>query len=232
MKWAYGITTVPDRKFSYLPKTVESLKKAGFHTPTLFVDGPTLDYSGFKLPIVRRYNKIMAFGNWWLSLMELWIRNPKADRFAIFQDDFLTYPYLREYLESCELADDTFWNLLTFPENERLRPKDHVGWYMSNQRGRGAVALVFSAKRLYNLLLDPLLMAKPRDRSLAHRSIDGSLITAMAKAEVKELVHYPTLVYHIGDCSTIGNYQHKKSTSFQGEGFDARQLIKQGVPNG
>ena len=223
MDWAYGITTVPDRRYNYLPRTVASLKEAGFDKPTLFVDGPLGDYSDYKLEVVHRSSKIRAYGNWLLSLMELWIRHPHAHRFAIFQDDFVTYRNLRIYLEHHELPDDRYWNLYTFPQNEDL--KKGLGWYMSNQRGRGAVALVFSNEVVFKLLSHPMIIAKPKSESNPHRNIDGLIITIMAHLLMKEWVHYPTLLQHIGDCSTIGNRQHEKPLSFQGEDFDAINLL-------
>lgn len=225
MNWAYGVITVPERRYKYLPKTLESLKQAGFRTPTLFVDGHLGSFKEFNLPIVKRYSRIHAFGNWILALLELWIRNPRADRFAIFQDDFITYPNLKEYLDTCELKSDQYWNLLTFPQNEALWDRKTLGWYPSNQFGRGAVALVFNYDCLYKILTSPYIMAKPRNKDNPHRSIDGCLVTSMTKSGVTEMVHYPTLIYHIGDGTSIGNRQHAKPASFQGQSFDAKRLI-------
>jgi hypothetical protein len=39
--WAYGITTVPSRLTTLLPRTITSLAAAGFDKPHLFVDGGT-----------------------------------------------------------------------------------------------------------------------------------------------------------------------------------------------
>ena len=224
MKWAYGITTVPERRYNYLPSTIKSLKAAGFHKPTLFVDGPTGDYSEFNLSTVRRSEKILAFGNWLLSLMELWIRQPRADRFAIFQDDFITYKNLRSYLERFDLPDDRYWNLYTFPQNEDIREKNYIGWYPSNQRGRGAVALVFNNRTTFRLLINPILVAKPAATTNSHRSIDGVVLGSLFSIDVREYIHYPTLTQHTGDCSSIGNKQHAKPSSWLGEDFDATKL--------
>lgn len=228
MDWAYGITTVAERRYNYLPSTITSLKAAGFDNPMVFVDGPTGDYTEFgNLAIVHRSSKILAFGNWFLALLELWIRNPRADRFAIFQDDFITYKNLKTYLENCDnLEDNQYWNLYTFPQNEDLhKDKRAYGWFLSNQRGRGAVALIFNNNLVYRLLTHPLLMNKPKEEKNPHRSIDGTVITAMWDLKVSEVVHYPTLIMHTGDCSSIGNRQHDKPTSFLGEDFDAVKLF-------
>jgi len=227
MDWAYGITTVPERQFNYLPRTIESLKNAGFDLPTLFVDGSNSksnEFEKYNLPVVYRSSKIRAYGNWLLGLMELWIRNPHADKYAMFQDDFVTYKNLRTYLDSFETGNEEYLNLLTFPQNEAIS-KGIPGWFPSNQRGRGAVALVFNRHVLLKLLGNELMLAKPAAKRHSDRSIDGVLVTAMNKIGIREKVHYPTLVFHIGDCSSIGNRQHVKPTSFKGEDFDAIELI-------
>lgn len=224
MSWAYGITTVPERQHSYFSQTLESLIAAGFDTPTIFVDGSSGDYSKYDLPVVHRSSKIQAFGNWALAMYELWIRNPKAQRFALFQDDMVTYRNLKQYLDRCEMPPHTYWNLYTFPQNENLC-KGERGWYHSNQRGRGAVALVFSAPVVYKLMTAEKFFDKPRANRNPHRSIDGVICDSLIPQGVKEMVHYPTLTQHIGECSSIGNPQHSRPDSWLGQEYDATEML-------
>ena len=226
MEWAYRITTTPDRQYNYFPKTLEALKVGGFTHPTIFVDDhhSTGTYERYGLPVVYRNSKIRAYGHWLMSLLELWIRYP-VQRFAIFQDDFVCYRNLRQYLDNCHLPDDGYWNLLTFPQNEALAPPNRIGWYPSNQRGRGAVALVFGHTAVFKLLTNQMVMAKPKAKENPDRCIDGLIVTAANNMGLKEWCHYPTLVYHMGDCSSIGNRQHVKSRSFRGEDYDAMEMI-------
>lgn len=227
MSWAYGITTIPERRFKYLPRTIESLSKAGFDTPTLFVDGEPSDlYKEFELTTVFRSSQIRAYGNWILSLMELWIRYPRATRYAIFQDDIIVSNNLRQYLNKFPLTDRYYWNLFTFPQNEILKPPGiKHGWYPSNQRGRGALALVFSNNTVFRLLTSENIQAKPRAGRNPHRSIDGVVQTAATRKKILEFVHYPTLVQHIGTCSSIGNPRHDRPESFKGEDYDLMELL-------
>lgn len=225
MKWAYGITTVPERRYNYLPSTIASLKAGGFTHPVLFVDGPSGDFSEFALETVKRSSKIMAWGNWYLALLELWIRNPFADRYAIFQDDFITYKNLRPYLERCQLKDNQYWNLLTFPENESRNPERKIGWYTSNQRGRGAVGLVFPNSAVGKFISHPEIIYKSADKRCPAKNIDGTVVNTAVKLGIREMVHMPTLIHHTGDCSAIGNPQHQKPSSFKGDSFDALDLI-------
>lgn len=243
MIWSYGLTTVPRRRTNVLPRTLASLKDAGFDKPTLFVDGISRDDATawereFGLPVVNRSPQIGAFGNWVLGLVELCIRNPRADRFAIFQDDFVTYPNLRQYLERSNMPEDGYCNLYSFPSNEIIRPKE-VGWYEARplegknatlyhgkpgQTNRGAVALVFSRAAVIKLFSSEHLATKPFEARDPTKRIDGCVGTALNKAGFREYVHNPSLVQHTGAVSAMGNLPHKKSQTFRGENFDAMRL--------
>lgn len=232
--WAYGVTTVPSRRDSLLPRTLDSLKRAGFPSPRLFVDGCQPEYAGswhdeFGLEVTTRWPTIRTFGNWTLGLAELYIREPHADRYAMFQDDFITYPNLRPYLEDCPYPEKGYWNLYTFPSNQTLCPKDEAGnrregWFLANQMGRGAVALVFDRLTVHTLLTHQHMVERPMDPRRGHRSIDGGIVTALRKAGWSEYCHNPSLVQHTGDISSMGNKPHKKAESWRGEEFDARKI--------
>jgi len=230
IKWAYGITTVPERIDDLFPGTLNSLKNAGFESPHVFVDGGSdlTAYSKFDLEVTLRGSQnVRTAGNWVLSLYELYIRNPTADRYAIFQDDFVTYKNLREYLEKCEFPSHGYWNLYTFPANQELAPdQESVGWYLSNQYGRGAVALVFSLEGVTKLLTSQHMIMRPQDPRRGWRAVDGGVVTALKKEGWKEYVHNPSLVQHTGDISAMRNKPHKKAESFRGEEFDAMELLK------
>jgi len=232
--WEYGLTTVPKRiTDGTLQKTLESLNKAGFTNPRLFIDGlPNSELGEFsKLRITCHSEAIRIYGNFHLGLSELYIRNPNADRFAMFQDDFVTYPGLREYLEQCEYPTKGYWNLYTFPENQK--PKD--GWYLSNQLGKGAVALVFNNDAVRTLLNSTHWINRhtlaPKDNRRTWKFIDGGIVEAMRQAGYKEYVHNPSLVQHTGLRSTLGNSRHALTKSFKGEQFNAMSLVKRPAPH-
>lgn len=230
-KWTYGVTTVPTRRDDLLPRTLLSLKTAGFDKPRLFVDGtddPRSWEREFNLEVTARFPHIRTFGNWILSLAELYIREPTSDRYAIFQDDFVTYKNLRAYLHSLPFPERAYWNLYTFPSNQKLCPDEgrHVGWYKSNQLGRGAVGLVFSREGVKTLFENRAhIIDRPEHVGRGWKAVDGGVVEAMRKAGWTELVHNPSLVQHTGDISAMGNRPHKKASSFRGEEFDARELI-------
>lgn len=242
MKWEYGVTTVPSRRDELLPRTLASLKRGGFNTPTLFVDGekdPESWRDEFKLEVVTRWPVIRTFGNWTLAIAELYIRNPTADRYAIFQDDFVTCLGLREYLSACEYPRKGYLNLYTFASNTlgNLRkhgltdkPLDYQGWYPSNQNGRGAVALVFDNEAVITLLTHEFFVNRPKDMNRGWRAIDGGIVTALGKAGWKEYVHTPSLVQHTGTYSSMRSKPHQPSPVFIGESADARDLLKKDQP--
>lgn len=233
MKWSYGVTTVPSRRKELLPETLASLREGGFDKPRLFVDGDNDAVSWereFNLEVTVRHPTIRAFGNWLLALEELYIREPTAERYAIFQDDFVTYRNLRQYLERCKYPDKGYLNLYTFPSNQ----KEQRGWYEGAllnsgpehwQTGRGAVALVFNREAVQTLLMHQHMIERPTSAEGGYKRIDGGVVTAMNKAGFREFVHNPSLVQHTGKVSAIGNKPHPLSRSFRGETFDALQLL-------
>lgn len=226
--YEYGITVVPERRETHFPRTLASLKRAGFDRPRLFVDGDSNTdswRSEFNLEVTSHYPTIKTFGNWILALGELYIRNAHADRYCIFQDDFVTYQNLRAYLDTCEYPENGYWNLYTFPKNEVRAPQGHRGWYLSNQKGLGAVALIFSREAVSILLSAQHMVDRPKDLYRGWRAVDGGIVEAMKKAGWREYVHTPSLVQHIGKQSSMRNREHPLAQSFIDENFDARELV-------
>ncbi len=230
-RWSYGVTTVPSRVDDLLPRTLASLKEAGFDAPRLFVDGAkdATAYEKFGLEVTTRYPNVRTFGNWVLSLWELYLRDPDANLYAVFQDDFITYKNLRTYLEKLDYPgrgdDKGYWNLYTFPRNQK-KCKAEPGWYVSDQLGKGAVALVFDRRAVQALLASSDMVGRPTNASRGWRAVDGGIVTALRKEGYTEYIHNPSLVQHVGDRSSMGNRKHQQATSFKGEDFDCLSLLK------
>jgi hypothetical protein len=235
LRWSYGVTCVPSRFQTTLPRTLASLSNAGFEKPRLFVDGhanvmdlPRYVYDA-GLEVTLRSPKVGAFGNWMLALWELYVREPASDRYAIFQDDFVTYRHLRRYLDWVRWPEKGYLNLLTFMQNEG-HIGGEVGWYESNQLGRGAVALVFDRDGVWNLLTSKGAAHKPAATKRSTSNIDGFVSDAMRGAGYKEYVHGPSLVQHTGvHDSAIGNKVHPLANTFLGEGFDCLEWLPEHV---
>jgi hypothetical protein len=245
--WEYGITTVDQRQTTTLPITVASLRKAGFDKPRLFVDGSNALASyavQFQLPvIVRGIDNIRTFGNWYLAMVEMYMRNPNADRYSLFQDDIIASKGLKEYLEHTPYPNGKdgrpkgYLNLITYPQNEGLSKvngplpgPEETGWYPSNQMGKGAQGLVFDNAALVALLTSDYMVNRVKDERRGWQGLDGGIVTAMKRMGYIEYVHTPSLIRHIGEETSMGP-DHPKTQpvdkSFRGEEWDAMTLVKE-----
>ena len=249
--WEYGVTTCPGRLDTLLPQTLASLTAAGFDKPTLFIDAlPPTEITKiedrFHLPVRARWPRIRAYGNWLLGLVEMVTRNPLADFYALFQDDILTYKNLRSYLEQCRYPDHPrigigYWNLYTTAENEQKVPtingtEKQVGWWLSNQCGRGAVGLIFSNAIAIRFLGTQHTFDRMRNPERGCQSIDGAVVQSLCSYGIKEYCHYPSLTYHTGEESSMVEHHptHRRSqpqaATFYGQDFDALELLKKKKP--
>lgn len=240
MRWTYGITTVPQRKDDLFPQTLNSLRKAGFDQPYLFIDGcdPYLarnHYKQYGLGVTPRESRVRTAGHWVMSMLELYYRDPNADRYAMFQDDFVTYKNLKQYLDKAPYPEKSYLNLYTFPSNQSLCD-GKIGWFRARnlnsgptnfQTGRGAVALIFSNEALVTLFSSAHLFKRAKDARYGHRKIDGGIVQAMNEQGWSEFCHNPSLTQHMGDKSSIeGQLPHQKALSFLGENYDAMELLE------
>lgn len=236
MKWSYGATTCWERVNTLLPSTIDSLKNAGFDKPVLFMDGDLrardYEYLRNRFPeceIATRSTTLNITGNWILALHELYIRNPHADRYAIFQDDIKLVRGLKDYLSKCEFPNKSYANLYTFPQNHKKIISHKKGWYEASRQGLGALGLVFDRRGIQALLGHPHFVKKLTDKHDGWRRIDGGIVEAMRKMGIKEFVHNPSLVQHSGQKATTKKgirTQHPLAPSFPGEEFDATTILQ------
>lgn len=233
--WSYGVTTIPARLNDLLPRTLDSLKAAGFPTPRLFVDGSSDAslYKRFGLPMTFHDPALNGFGNWITTLVELYIRQPLADYFCIFQDDIVLNMNTREYIEESHPPDVdelVYLNLFTCfldPPGRQAAPpsEDFIGWYPSNQLGRGALALVFNRRCLHALLSSKCIVEKPTHAGTTWRGIDAAVADALTPNGFTELIHSPSLVQHLGEQSSLRSAPQKPSDTFYGEDYDALNYL-------
>lgn len=228
--WAYGITATKERWLDLFPRTRASLHDGGFDQPRVFLDGSGTPLVGVHVSdLTTRWPKVGAWGNFWLSLSELWVRNPLASRFALFQDDLVCGKNLRQYLERCPMPLQSYLNLFTAPENHAAAPAQ--GWFPAKHRGKGALALVFDRWGLHHLLTSPYAFQRPTATDPAPngqprgtQNIDGAVAEALHLCGITETVHCPSLVQHTGDVSTLGHRQHPPAPHFLGTEFDCLRL--------
>lgn len=215
MKWSYGVTSCKNRMDNLLIQTLNSLAAGGFDDPVVFIDGVDCGKTG----VIHRPVKLGPFGNWILGIWELYIRQPLADRYAMFQDDMVCYQNLRQYLETCEYPKCGYWNLYTWPVNVK---ENMPGFSLSDQMGRGAVALVFDNATLRHLLKQEYLIEHRQNAHTGHKGIDKAVMESMKRSGYVEYIHNPSLVQHVGEFSSSGNKLNcLESPVFLGENFDA-----------
>lgn len=252
LNWTCALTTVPIRRTTTLTKTLESIIQAGFPIPQLYIDVQpnkegaypylpdllkeyTTDFP--NIPITLHTTNIRTFGNWYLALLETYIREPQADRYVFFQDDIILSQNVREYIEHCSYPENGYLNLITYPQNEQEKTKykevlkDGIGWYQSNQKGKGAQALVFDRQTVMELLKSEYLHKRIQDKNKGWQNVDGAIVTALRIRGYSEYVHSPSLVRHTGAETTMGGIgEHPQEQpldlSFRGEEFNALDLLK------
>lgn len=228
--WEYGVTTVPSRRDKELPATLNSLCDAGFGNPHLFVDGcddPSL-YDIFERPVSCSPSPpLRVVGTWMRGLWELYVRNSSANYYAMFQDDILAIGNLREYLDGCKYPPKGYWNLYTHKENVQFT-KEAPGWQLANQRGMGALGLVFDRTAAQTILASKVMAAKPAfaSKKRSWKALDGGVLEGMKQSGYKEWIHNPSLLQHTGMVSTIANARYLPVPSFPGTDFDATKLTE------
>lgn len=229
--WAYGVTTCAERINTLLPRTLASLAVAGFDKPVVFADG----VDGLMLPglttVPRGKQPLKTVGNWVLGLWELLVRHPRAEYFAMFQDDLVMCKGVRQYLSQCQWPDRGYLNLYTFPHNQAVAKG---GWFEAKecangplyhgrmgQKGLGAVALCFTRDAVVDLLSNRRVIERPLDAVWPAAKLDGMVVTTMNDTGWREYCHDPSLVQHVGESSSMGNRPHPLATSFKGEQWSA-----------
>lgn len=252
-KWAYGVTSCAERVDTLLPKTLLSLAHAGFDKPRVFIDG-CKDSAAIAISLAQRspmlvgievschYPAMKTVGNWVAGLWELLVRNPTADRFAMFQDDLVICKDVRRYLDASHWPAKGYLNLLTFPSNQGVAPRSPAGrgagWFEARecyngplyhgkvgQKGLGAVALCFTREAVLDILSSRHVVERPLDAVWATKKLDGMVVTAMNQLGWREYCHDPSLVQHTGEVSSIGNRPHPLAPSFRGEQWSAMEVL-------
>ena len=211
-KWAVGVLTAPRREAT-LEWCLDSIVRAGWDRPHLFVDGLVRIPSRYDhLPITWHEQPVGAWPNSWLALAELVQSQPEADAYVLLQDDAAMYDRgnLREYLESVLWPGNkpSLVSLYCSEAYTVLEP----GWRaLSRQWIWGALAFVFPRELAREFLTDPQVMAhrwSNTGNGLSHVDVlIGEWTTARHHA-----VHYPcpSLVQHVGNTSCIWSNIHNQ----------------------
>ena len=175
---------------------------------------------------VCRHPTIGAYGNWMLTAWELYLRNAYADFYAIFEDDMVMCLGTKQYIESMDYPENSYLNLFTFATNEHKVFGKPKGWHLSDQLGKGAVALVFNRPAFITLLKQPHFVDEPYRRRQFNNT-DGAIQHAMTvQAGFREYIHNPSLVQHIGTESILKHSKRAEAKTFPGEGWNVVDRMK------
>jgi glycosyltransferase involved in cell wall biosynthesis len=200
LTWAVGLLTAPRPKPTILP-TLKSLQAGGFDFLHIFAEpGAWIPGEFQHLPITQHGQTLGNLGNFHSALIALYMTQPHADCYAVFQDDIQVALGLKAW------CDDQFWpdcTGLVSLFTPRAYQDSKQGWRilaLGLHRTFGAQAFVFRRDLLLEFLGDS---ASLRYRE-AHVHGDDAVVGAWATARGMGIAyHHPSLVQHIGDVTSI-----------------------------
>lgn len=207
-KWVAAVLTSPRRQPT-LDTTLDSLSRAGWSTPYLFMDGTVRVPPRFAhLPGVLREPRVGCWPNSYLALAELLMRHPDADAYLLAQDDVRFYDAepLREYLE--QVLWPTKGRCLVSLYCPSIYSAPAFAWQAIAQPWTlGAQALVFPRGVAQDLLLDRAVCNhRWKGWREGRQGLANTDVVIGKWAWRKQIpIWYPTpsLVQHIGVKSTL-----------------------------
>jgi hypothetical protein len=201
--WAVGVTTAPRRRPT-LESCLDSIVRAGWDAPRLFLDGSTSLPSRYNhLSVTWREDGVGAWPAWYMGLAELLLQQPHADAYVLLQDDVILYDResLRAYLEEVLWPGEhtglvsLFYTGLDPAPGWRTSPAD---WHW------GAQGFIFPPVVARALLCDPVLSRAWLAASVEqHIPIPELLCEWTGRMGIPVWYANPSLTQHIGNTSTI-----------------------------
>jgi hypothetical protein len=200
--WSVGVITAP-RRPPTLDACLDSLVRAGWHEPRLFIDGSTtIATRHAHLPLTLREPRIGAWPNFYLALAELLMRDPEADAYMLVEDDavFFDREDLRAYLEELLWPAEAVGAVSLYCSS--VYTQAEPGWKVfSGPWVWGALAFVFPREAVRQLVGDPLIIAHRGGRDCGLADTDALIGRWSAARGLPIYFPTPSLVQHIGDRS-------------------------------
>jgi len=202
--WAVGVITAP-RRMPTIDTCLDSLIRAGWERPRLFVDtATTIATRHADLPLTLREPVIGAWPNYYLALAELLMRNPEADAYMLAEDDviFSDREDLRAYLQDVLWPSDSIGAVSLYCSSQYTRPEP--GWHRFDGRWVwGALAFIFSPESARRFLGDPLVLAHHSTENEGLKDTDALIGVWSLERNLPLYFPTPSLVQHIGETSTL-----------------------------
>jgi len=201
--WAIGLTTAP-RRAPTLEQTLDSVVRAGWDNPRLFLDGTVhLPQRYQHLSISWRSESIGAWPSWYMALTELLLQSPAADAYVMLQDDVMLYDRedLGKYLQRVLWPGDRPGIVSLFYNGSSTKS----GWHrMVNEWPCSAQALILSPATARSLLCDEKLSRICLSASYGnHVPIPEVIAEWVYRSRTEAWYATPSLAQHIGNTSTI-----------------------------
>lgn len=199
MNIATGITTSPRQKQT-LTECLSSITSSGLLKPIIFSDDNMSTPDGFES--VKRLSRFGPWKNWYHGVSYLANQYPMSDAYLMIQDDGILSKNIVAYLINNPFPKDTAIFSLYCPSIYR---SIYPGWF-SVKKGYsmvGAVAIAITKKYMEAFLKSDIVINYDKDKH-----IDGLLGKWAEINSLKVYYHFPSLVQHIGETSTI--YPRKK----------------------
>ncbi|MCO6045294.1 hypothetical protein NG895_15390 [Aeoliella sp. ICT_H6.2] len=202
-RWSVGITTTPRRQ-STLEDCLDSLARAGWENPRLFLDGSARVPARYEhLCATWREGRVGAWPAFYLAMVEMILHDPNADAYMLLQDDVMAHDResLREYLEQ------VLWPGYR-PGLVSLFYTGHdttAGWHRADGNWDwGAQAFIFPAGVARAFVTDvemsrSMLAASGEN----HIPIPELIFEWVMRRGIETWYAIPSLTQHIGNTSTI-----------------------------
>lgn len=205
LAWATGVLTAPRPKPT-IRETLRSLRAGGFESVHVFAEpGSWIPEEFRSLPLTVHGQTLGNLGNFFTSLMALYMTDPRADCYAVFQDDVEVARGLRPWCDGEFWPQDTgLVSLFT----SRVHGDDTLGWRvlkLGRYRTFGAQAFVFRRDVLQQLLTDRQSLEFRETRRHGSDAVVGEWA---ARQGVGIAYHTPSLVQHVGTAAAIAGPGH------------------------
>jgi hypothetical protein len=202
--WSVGVITAP-RPIATLDACLDSLIRAGWEQPRLFVDtATTIATRHGGLPLTLREPRIGAFPNYYLALAELVMRDPEVDAYMLAEDDvlFSDREDLRAYLEDVLWPSDPVGAVSLYCSS--MYTKSDPGWHrFEGEWVWGALAFIFSPQSARRFLSDPLMFEHRTSRDEGLTDTDALIGVWSYRRKLPLFFPTPSLVQHIGETSSL-----------------------------
>lgn len=224
--WAVGITAAPRPGPPTLPRTLESLSKAGFPAPIVFAEPntPTEGAQGMAY-VSRNPTRLGAWHNFLHALRVLVDRHPTAAALVVAQDDVMVCQGLQDYLKATLWPGPVDRVAMVSPYTAGPNRAACRGWNLrlDGFYAVGALFCVFPVEAARRLLTD---LSEKFPNVPSEKRIDAKIGRWAAHRNLSIWRHTPSLGQHIGNGNSALGDPLKSSLRMAAD-FPGQQFVPQ-----